>query len=256
MAKGSLNSKQKDAYNVDLDVFTGPFHVLYHLIEKHKIDIYDIPIVKLTNGYIDFISKMDFLNLEMASDFLVMASRLMEIKTRMLLPSKTEEKEEEDPREELSNRLAEYRKYRYLARYLVELKKKESQYYKKGFQKKDPPAKKVVSIEGLNMKDLHLAFIGLLKAVKEREPEEIERKKSTFKERMTALKKELARGKPISFNKLFLEKNITRVEIIFSFLAVLDLAMKGSVSLIQPEVFGDILITPNTTEEMVVNETG
>ena len=101
------------AISYKLEKFEGPLDLLLHLIEKNKVDIYDIPIVEITKQYLDYVNQMEKEDLNIVSDFLVMAATLLDIKSRMLLPvPETEEGEEEDPRAELVARLLEYKKYK------------------------------------------------------------------------------------------------------------------------------------------------
>ena len=101
---------------VKLQVFEGPLDLLLHLIDKNKIDIYDIPIVEITNQYLDYIREMQRQDLNVMSEFMVMAATLIDIKCRMLLPKEVnEEGEEEDPRDELVQRLLEYKMYKYMS---------------------------------------------------------------------------------------------------------------------------------------------
>lgn len=106
-----------------LDNFEGPLDLLLHLIEKNKVSIYDIPIVLITEQYLDYVSRMEQEDLDVVSDFLVMAATLIDIKSRMLLPARDEQEEEEDPRAELARRLLEYKMYKYMARELMEMEK-------------------------------------------------------------------------------------------------------------------------------------
>ena len=99
---------------VKIQVFEGPLDLLLHLIEKNKLNIYDIPIVDITDQYVAYVEQMEEENLDVVSEFLIMAATLIEIKSRMLLP-KEEKEEEEDPREELVRRLLEYKVYKYAA---------------------------------------------------------------------------------------------------------------------------------------------
>lgn len=109
--------KEKDEYTVHLAAFEGPMELLLHLIEKNKIDIYDIPIAELTQQYLDSLAAMRQMNMEVTSSFLVMAAMLLQIKSRMLLPElpKEEGEEEEDPRQELVNRIVEYQRFQALS---------------------------------------------------------------------------------------------------------------------------------------------
>lgn len=103
-------------YKLEKLNFDGPLDLLLQLLEKNKVDIYDIPIVEITRQYLDYVRDMETADLELISDFLVMATTLLDIKARMLLPKEeTEEQEEPDPREELVKRLLEYKRYKYIS---------------------------------------------------------------------------------------------------------------------------------------------
>ncbi|HWI55555.1 MAG TPA: segregation/condensation protein A, partial [Desulfobacteria bacterium] len=111
------------AYQIKLQVFEGPFDLLFHLIEKNEVDIYDIPIAKITEQYVEYIKNMQMLDLEVASEFLVMASTLLSIKARMLLPKPPKEdpeldEEDADPRDLLVEKLLEYKKFKVMAEFL------------------------------------------------------------------------------------------------------------------------------------------
>lgn len=119
----------KDDYLVKLDAFEGPMDLLMHLIEKNKIDLYDIPIADLTRQYLDHIDKLYQFDIEYASEFLVMAATLLRIKARMLLPpAETDEEQEEDPRKELVERLLEYRRFKEIASLLATMNDAQSPY--------------------------------------------------------------------------------------------------------------------------------
>ena len=119
-----------NAYKVKLEVFEGPLDLLMHLIEKSQINIYDIPIAIITKQYLDYLEQMQEFNVEIASDFLLMAATLLQIKSRILLPRvvRTESQEEEDPRQELVDKLIEYRKFKEVSSQLETLADKHSQY--------------------------------------------------------------------------------------------------------------------------------
>ena len=115
------------AISYKLEHFEGPLDLLLHLIEKNKVSIYDIPIVLITEQYLEYVSSMETEDLNVVSEFLVMAATLIDIKSRMLLPVEVnEDGEEEDPRAELMARLLEYKMYKYMAQELQELEQQES----------------------------------------------------------------------------------------------------------------------------------
>ena len=106
---------------VKLQVFEGPLDLLLHLLEKNKVSIYDIPIVEITNQYIEYINEMKRQDLNVVSEFLVMAATLLDIKSRMLLPKEEQEEEEQDPRAELVQKLLEYKMYKCMSYELKDL---------------------------------------------------------------------------------------------------------------------------------------
>lgn len=147
----------KDTYTVRIEVFEGPLSLLMHLLEKHKVDIYDIPIAVITEQYLDYLRQMEKFNMEVASEFIVMAATLLQIKSRMLLPKplKAEEIEEEDPRQELVNKLHEYRKFKQIAAVFEEMLQERSRVFTRLPQVFDIP---VPLPEGLTVEDLLRAF--------------------------------------------------------------------------------------------------
>ena len=125
------------ALEVKLEVFEGPLDLLLHLIEKNKVDIYDIPIVTITEQYLDYIKQMEREDMNVMSEFLVMAATLLDIKCRMLLPREVDEEgEEEDPRAELVAKLLEYKMYKYMS---LELRDRQVDAYKNYFREKHLP---------------------------------------------------------------------------------------------------------------------
>ena len=129
-----MNSPLSDACIIKLNNFEGPFDLLFHLIEKNKVDIYDIPISEITDQYLDYLFAMQKMDLNVASEFLLMAANLLHIKSRMLLPKvkgETEQGEEKDPRDELAEKLVEYKKYKELSLCLKKLGEEWSKAYYK-----------------------------------------------------------------------------------------------------------------------------
>lgn len=121
-------------YSIVLESFEGPMDLLYHLIEKNKVDLYDIPIAEVTDQYIEYIDAMEDLNLDVTSEFILMASTLLEIKSKMLLPKHKTEEEEEDPREDLVKKLIEYKRYKLAS---TELKERNQIYNKVYYRLKE-----------------------------------------------------------------------------------------------------------------------
>ncbi|HHI02939.1 MAG TPA: segregation/condensation protein A, partial [candidate division Zixibacteria bacterium] len=149
----------KDNYSVNLDIFQGPLDLLHYLISKDEIDIYDIPIARVTEQYMHYIEMMKVLNLELAGEYILMAATLIKIKSRMLLPRDEENEEEPDPREELVAALLEYRKFREAGEILREKRALENRFFvpsgvNTGIEYKE----KIVYSENATLYDLLTAF--------------------------------------------------------------------------------------------------
>ena len=254
MAMEQEKEDRKYGIPVKLEVFEGPLDLLLNLIEKNKVNIYDIPIVEITEQYLEYVNQMEKQDLDIVSEFLVMAATLIDIKTKMLLPKKVnEEGKEEDPREELVNQLLEYKKFRYIAN---ELKGKQLEAQKSMFKPPTIP-KEVEKYE--EPVDIHalLADVTLMKLksifeeVMKRQREKVDPIRSKFGkiekdevslvERISDIKKYALQYKKFSF-RVLLERQNSKMNVIVTFLAVLEL-IKGSVIRVEQEyIFDDILI--------------
>jgi len=241
--------------SVKLDAFDGPLDLLLHLIEKNKIDIFDIPIVQITEQYLEIIAQMDRKDMDVMSDFLVMAATLLKIKSKMLLPVEvTEEGEPEDPRAELVERLLEYKTYKYAS---YELKDKQMDAARLLFKESTIPAeiadiKEEVNVEEL-LSDVTLAKLQtIFHSVMKKQVDKIDPIRSKFgkieKEEVTLPEKleyvyEYAKvHHRFSFRDL-LKKQASKVQIIVTFLAVLELMKTGEIQVYQEHTFDDIIIT-------------
>lgn len=243
-----------------LPVFEGPLDLLLHLIKEQKIDIYDIPIVQITQQYMHYLELMKELNLEVAGDFLVMAATLIHIKSKMLLPPDEEEMDApaEDPRSELVRRLLEYQSYKDSSLHL----RKREEIWKNVFQRtvsdmdslefEDEPAFIEASVF-----DLISAFRKLL----EKAPEqiiEITRESLTVSDRINFILEQLENEEGIRFESLF-EEGSTKLTLIVTFLALLETVRLGLVKIYQERAFDRIwLMNPqhdtSASSEEVVEE--
>ena len=240
---------------VKLQVFEGPLDLLLHLIDKNKIDIYDIPIVEITNQYMDYIKAMEEEDLNVMSEFLVMAATLLDIKCRMLLPKEVnEDGEEEDPRKELVEQLLEYKKYKYMS---YELKDREMDSGQVMY--KDPTIPEEVreyevpvDMDEL-LGDLTLTKLNqIFKDVMKRQADKVDPVRSKFgkieKEEVTLPDKleyvtEYARVHfQFDFRNL-LSKQSSRTQIVVTFLAILQLMKEGVILIEQDQPFDEITIT-------------
>lgn len=241
---------------IKLDIFEGPLDLLLKLIDKNKIDIYNIPISKLTDDYLSYIKNLEKTDLEEASEFILMASILLEIKSKMLLPvEKIEEDEEEiDPREELVQKLIEYKKYKIVAQklsetegYLEKVIFKSPDIATLNTIKETEPAKLNELLEGIDLDTLYNIFEEILKR-KENKTDKIRSSfKSvtkalyTIKDKINYIKDLLFLENKISFNQIFEESN-SKVEVVVTFLAVLELIKGKDIKVIQDNIFGEITI--------------
>jgi len=240
-------------YQVKLHVFEGPLDLLLHLIEKNEVDIYDIPIAEITRQYLAYLETMERMDLEIASEFLVMAATLLSIKAKMLVPKPPKIDDEDaqeiefDPRDELVERLLEYKKYKVLAEYLQQLEEiqekvfyrpNEEEQYLNAFSESNP-------LEGLTLDDLIKALQDVVNKI---EPEdltkEILREEITIKDKIDEITSILStHPRGVSFRELF-SKPVGRVEMIVQFLALLELVRLQVALVRQSSPFGEIIIYP------------
>ena len=224
------------AIPVKINVFEGPLDLLLHLIDKNKIDIYDIPIVEITDQYMEYIHSMEKEDLGIMSEFLVMAATLLDIKCRMLLPKEVnEEGEEEDPREELVQKLLEYKMYKYMS---YELKDKMDGavgvFYKQPtipaeVMKYREPVDPRELLAGLTLEKLHNIYQSILK-------EEV-----SLSEKMLEMKEYAGGHRKFSFRQLLVGQK-SRVQLIVTFLSILELMKMGYIHVEQDALFDDILV--------------
>ena len=241
---------------VKLQVFEGPLDLLLHLIDKNKIDIYDIPIVEITNQYMDYIKAMEKEDLNIMSEFLVMAATLLEIKAKLLLPAEVDEEGEEiDPRAELVERLLEYKMYKYMA---LELKDRQSLAAKVLYKEATIPDEVASYIEPVDLDelvgDLTLRKLNeIFKSILRRQEDKIDPVRSKFgdiekeevslEDKMSSVEAYIQEHKRFSFrNLLEQEAKKSKIHVIVTFLAVLELMKTGKITVRQDETFGEILI--------------
>ncbi|GAB6875975.1 segregation and condensation protein A [Thermaerobacter litoralis] len=237
------------AYTVRLDQFEGPLDLLLQLIEKQEIDIHDIPIARITEQYLAHLEAMRQLDLEVTSEFVVLAAQLIDIKARMLLPpeprpGEDEEPAEEDPREELVRRLLEYRQYKEAARYLSQLAERYGGRYPRLVEAVAPLAGELQGLEGLTLDDLVQAFARILAAVRESPEVVVEPEEVTVAQQMEAIMGLITatRG-PVTFRACF-SGRARRIEVVVTFLALLELIRLGRVRVRQDRAFGEIVLYP------------
>ncbi len=227
---------------VQLEIFEGPLDLLLHLIKKNEVSIADIPIATITEQYLATLELMQSLNLDVAGEFLVMAATLVHIKSKMLLPDEAgeeEEEEEEDSREELIRRLLEYQRFKEAA---GELERREI-LGRDAFLRVSEPAEDAgtVEVETLSLFDLISALRQVLDRFPEEKFHEITLEKVSVREKMTLLLDELHRLGQVLFQSFF-ERASSRIEVIITFLAMLELVKIRAVRVRQDQRLGPIVI--------------
>lgn len=240
-----MDGQNNEQYKVNLPVFAGPMELLLSLIEKHKIDIYDIPMAVITGEYLDYLAKMKEFAIEPASEFLVMAATLLLIKSRMMLPKEpkpaeeTAEGEEIDPRKELVERILEYRRYKEVAGEMQSLAEQAGRFV--GRPPMEIPMRREAPA-GLKAADLVVAFRLALAAAEEKEIPAVivPRERYTVEDRMAFILCRLAEEERLLFSGLF--RSSDREECITTFLALLELIRLEKAVARQAELFGEILI--------------
>ena len=250
-----------------LQVFEGPMDLLMHLIEKNKIDIYDIPIVTITDQYLEYVRQMEHDDMNVTSEFLVMAATLLDIKSRMLLPrEENAEGEEEDPRDELVRRLLEYKMYKYMSEELREKSRHAGYSY---FRPQDLPEEVRSYVPPLNYEELigdktaqslKNVFAEVLRRKKSRVDPirsgfgKIQREEISVADKTLYIRAYLASHPHADFREM-LEQEDSKEEIIVTFLVILELMKNQMIRITQEETFGKIaidLVDPNEPEPEAV----
>ncbi|MCQ2540406.1 MAG: segregation/condensation protein A [Acetatifactor sp.] len=242
------------AIPVKLEAFEGPLDLLLHLIDKNKIDIYDIPIVDITEQYLEYIRQMEAHDMNVVSEFLVMAATLIDIKCQMLLPKEVnEEGEEEDPRAELVQKLLEYKMYKYMS---YELKDRQVDAAKYLYRGKDlpkevaeyqPPLNYEELLGDMTLNKLHEMFKSIVRKQEDKiDPirskyGKIEKEEVDMEAKVTYVEMYARTNKTFSFRAL-LENQKSKMETIVTFLIILEMMKTGKISISQEEIFDDILI--------------
>lgn len=242
--------------NIKLESFEGPMDLLYSLIIKNKIDIYDIPIAEITDQYLGYVDAMERANMDNISEFIVMAATLIEIKSKMLLPKEVDENNEEiDPRDELVKRLIEYKRFKALAVDFNDKQKKSGYSFYKSEDKdiiskvrKDVPREISDILKGADMEMLFMAF---REALRRREVKtdkirsgfnSVKREEFTIEEKIQHIKNLVIINGSINFFDIF-DNDSSKNEIVVTFLAMLELIKTKIIVIEQDNLFDDIKIS-------------
>ena len=238
-------------YKVKLEVFEGPLDLLLYLIKKEEVDIYDIPIERITNQYMEYLSLMKLLNLEVAGEFLVMAATLMYIKSRMLLPADqqvtdSEAEEGEDPRWELIRQLVEYKKFKDAALQLGRREEEQSNLFPRQVGDLGLAVEPDKPLAEVGIFDLINAFNQVLKKASEREDfREIYEERFTVSDKIEEILYTMRDRVEIVFSEVFASAS-SRAEVVVTFLALLELIRLKRLRVQQQAAFGEIHVTKVT----------
>lgn len=237
----------ESAYKVTLPSFHGPLDLLLHLIKQHKVDIYDIPILPITEQYSAYLDAMEELNLEVAADYIYMAALLIHIKSKMLLPRDESEGAVDDPRQELVDRLLEYQRFKAVAESFAEIDVLRMGVWPRPSIPVPGQEASEIDMSEVSLFDLIDAFRTALNRYKISHPQSIELQRLVHKisDKMRELFEKLKERSPIRL-QWFLEGR-GHEELIAIFLATLELMRLGGISLQQGETFGEIVIAKTDT---------
>ena len=237
---------ETNKYALKLDNFEGPLDLLVHLIDKNKLDIYDIRITDIADQYIDYINQMERMNLDVTSEFLVIASTLVYLKSKELLPKEVDD-EAELTEEELIARIIEYKKYKEISKKFREFYNENSKRFYKLPEQIELPKQKLEKV--YKKEELSKRYERLLEAEKNKinlNAKNIEKiaiiEKFTVASKVKDMLRALIKNKSFVFNKLFSIKEKSRPEVVTAFSGLLELSRRSKVSTEQEEIFGDILV--------------
>lgn len=243
-----MESALSKACTIKIENFEGPFDLLFHLIEKNQVDIYDIPINQITDQYMDYLFQMQEMDLEVASEFLVMAATLLHIKSKLLLPSIKQEKEDEfDPREELILRLVEYKRYKQFAHVL---KVRELEWERVCYKlAEEIDIKSVDEPIELSYDELKRVYFSIVERYEKKQnkvankmTQILQVEKVSLRSKIREVIKTLINKACFKFADLFSLATKSKLEVVTGFLAILELAKLKKISIIQNRQFEDIMV--------------
>ena len=243
------------ALSVKIESFEGPLDLLLHLIDVNKFNIFDIPIVEITEQYMEYLDSMETEDLNVMSEFLVMAATLLEIKAKMLLPVEVDEEGEEiDPREDLVQKLLEYKMYKYMSYELRDRLSMSGHALYKGptipeeVAKYEQPVNLEELVGDLTLTRLNAIFQGLMRRQTEKiDPirskfGRIEQEEVSLDEKMVSVREYASQHSTFRFSSLMKEQK-GKIQMIVTFLAILELMKTGELLVVQEQLFDDMLIT-------------
>ena len=242
----SILTLETKRYSIKIDNFEGPLDLLCYLIDKNKMNIYDVNLTEITNQYIEYLNAMEEMNLEIASEFIVMASTLLYLKSKNLLP-KQEEEEEEITEEELIRRIIEYKKFKEISKVLKKNYVIFANRFYKGQEEIKLPKQKLEKDYGPEkIPDVYKQLVERNSVKINQNAKNIEKialvDKYTVADKVKEMYKVLAKQKRFVFNKLFPIKKHEKQEVVTAFSGLLELSRRNKVETSQEEIFGDITV--------------
>lgn len=246
------------SYKLKLEIFEGPLDLLLYLIKKNDLNVCDIPIAEVTQQYMEYIEMMQMLNLDIVGDFLVMAATLMQIKSRMLLPPDPSENpaQEEDPRDELVQRLMEYKQFKEIAQDLREKESFRQDLFSRNIDETETQRLREEAKEvylDVSLFDLIAAFKKALNKVSNKAVYEVTKEEFTVEKKIHDILHLLLEQSQIILTELF-GKARSKMEIIVTFMAILELIRLKEIKVVQKNVFGEIEIMRNKENLIPVEE--
>jgi len=240
------------ALQVFLEAFEGPLDLLLYLIRRQNLDIRDIPIAEITRQYVEYIELMKEMQLELAGEYLLMATMLAEIKSRMLLPrAEAEDEEEEDPRAELVRRLQEYERFKKAAEDLSELPRLERDV---NVAVADAPERKVTTkLPDITLKELLLAFHDVLKRAEMFSSLHVQREPLSVRQRMSEILVRIKAGKFSGFVDLF-DPEEGRMGVAVTFIAILELLRESVIEVVQAESFAPLHVRAASSVRLATDD--
>lgn len=249
----SILTLETKRYSIKIDNFEGPLDLLCYLIDKNKMNIYDVNLTEITDQYIEYLNAMEKMNLEIASEFIVMASTLLYLKSKNLLP-KQEEETEEITEEELIKRIIEYKKFKEISKTLKENYKIYSNRFYKGQEEiKLPKQKLEKDYEPKIIPEIYRSLVERNSVKINQNAKNIEKialvEKYTVSEKVKEMYKILTKQKKFIFNKLFTINKHEKQEVVTAFSGLLEMSRRSKVETKQEELFGDIIVEKKKSEE-------
>jgi segregation and condensation protein A len=235
-------------YTIKLHEFEGPLDLLLFFIKRDELDIYDIPISRITKEFLDYVHYMETLDLELAGEFLVMAAELMQIKVRMLLPPEPGEEEEQDPRANLVKRLVEYKRFKEVAVSMTTQEAAQRLVFYRGYYEADPRVtseeEEDTSLRDVSLFDLISSFKFAIERMPKKFVHEIVRLNVTVDEQIDYILDYFSRRSEATFYEL-IQDMAEKIRVVVTFIALLELIRSQRVLVRQAEPFGEVSIMRN-----------